>query len=192
MTYYHVSSYLREGDYLTRKTKNNFDYCCYASICDVSTYEKFIECYQQLCLSNVQQNTGRTAAKWICEAVFEYVRKNEFSDKPSRIWGFYLSSTTAEARTFLQKERQPWIDASGNLRTAHIFEINIPDTQKVHCFNMDFYTEADRKLHLDKLDRSTYNFILSKAREYWKGNEVECNHLEYLVDCDIKVGKKIG
>ena len=42
MQYYHVSSYVKEGDVLTRNTKNNREWCCFASSCNLSTFEKFL------------------------------------------------------------------------------------------------------------------------------------------------------
>ena len=90
MQYYHVSSYVKEGDVLTRNTKNNREWCCFASSCDLSTFEKFLECYNYLSSRNVSNLTGRTVAKWACESLFDYIRRTEFVEKPSRIWGIYL------------------------------------------------------------------------------------------------------
>ena len=89
--YYHVSSYISEGQILTAKTKNNFEYRQYISTCDVSTYCKFVESYQKIDTDETCQQTGWSVEKWMCEAIFEYVRKKEYMDKPSRIWGLFLS-----------------------------------------------------------------------------------------------------
>ena len=89
--YYHVSSYISEGQKLTANTKNNLEYRQYISTCEVSTYHKFVESYQKINNDETYQQTGWSVEKWMCEAIFEYVRKEEYPDKPSRIWGLFLS-----------------------------------------------------------------------------------------------------
>lgn len=61
--YCHVSSYVQTGQTLTRATKNNYGYCHYVSTCDLSTYNKFLNIYHKLCLSNAERNSGRKAEK---------------------------------------------------------------------------------------------------------------------------------
>lgn len=190
MTYYHVSSLIKEGQILKRNTKNNFDYCCYVSSCDVTSYEEFIECYNNLCLSRVYEYSGRTAAKWMCEAIFEHVRQKEFPDKPSRIWGIYLSDSYEEAKKFLDEERKPWVDEYGNTRISYIYQVDILDGQKVHCFDMDLYTKADNKLQADPQNESAYHDAFVIAREYWNGSN-NVGQREYIVDDVITVGKKV-
>lgn len=189
MQYYHVSSYVKEGDILTRHTKNNREWCCFASSCDLSTYEKFLECYNYLYSRNVLNSTGRNAAKWACEALFDYIRRTEFGEKPSRIWGIYLSASLEDAKTFLAAERKPWVDSEGMHHEAHIYTIVLQTNDQVHTFDMNLYTQADELLQHNSPSKKIYEFIIDKARLYWKST---CGSFtEYIVDSDILVGKQV-
>ena len=189
MQYYHVSSYVKEGDVLTRHTKNNHEWCCFASSCDLSTYEKFLECYNYLFSRNVQNSTGRSAAKWACEALFDYIRRTEFLEKPSRVWGIYLSASLEDAKTFLAAKRKPWVDSKGMRHEAHIYAIILQTNDQVHTFDMNLYTQADELLQRNLPSKEIYEFIIDKARLYWKST---CGSFtEYIVDGDVLVGKQV-
>ena len=189
MQYYHVSSYIKEGDVLTRHTKNNHEWCCFASSRDLSTYENFLECYNFLSSQNVQNSTGRSAAKWTCEALFDYIRRTEFSEKPSRIWGIYLSATLEDAKEFLATDRNPWVDINGIRHESHIFSIMLKTTDNVHTFDMDLYTQADKLLQSNQPCKEIYDSIIDKARLYWKSTSG--SFTEHIVDSDVLVGKQI-
>jgi len=189
MQYYHVSSYVKEGDVLTRNTKNNREWCCFASSCDLSTFEKFLECYNYLSSRNVSNLTGRTVAKWACEALFDYIRRTEFVEKPSRIWGIYLSATLEDAKKFLVADRKPWVDKNGIRHESHIFSITLKSTDKVYTFDMDLYTQADKLLQNNQPCKEIYDYIIDKARLYWQSTSG--SFTEHIVDSDVLVGKQI-
>ena len=182
--YYHVSSLRKEGDKLLRTDKIGYDYCCYASSCDLSTFEKYIECYNNLLLSNVYAMTHRTAQKWICEYIFEKVRKYHYPDLPSRLWGIFLTNSLEAAKEFLYEKR--------NYPVYMIFEIVIKDEESVHCFDMDIFTKAHTNLETDPLNPSFYNEAFELAKQYWETNNTYTGTKEYLVeDESLIIGKEL-
>ena len=46
--YYHVSGLLNNNDVLTKKSKNNLSFCEFISECDVSTFEAYIQTYNDI------------------------------------------------------------------------------------------------------------------------------------------------
>ena len=175
--YYHVSSYIRPGQILTHATKNNYDYCCYVSTCEPSTYKEFLDIYQKLCLSNAERNSGRKADKWACEAIFDYVRRTEFPKMPSRIWGIYLTDSMEAAEEFLRTERDS--------QRAHIYEVQLPEKATVFSFDMDIFTKAHDNISENLGNESSYAFAIEQAREYWRSTGGKI--IELLVDCDVLV-----
>ena len=183
-TYYHVSSKRYEGDKLLHTGKVGYDYCCYASSCDVSTFEKYVDCYRNLCLSNVYAKTQRTASKWICEYIFENVRKNKYSHLPSRLWGLYLTSSFQEAKEFLYAER--------NYANSTIFEIKVPNESEVHCFDMNIFTNAHINIEKEPLNPNFYNRAFELANEYWESDNKYTGTKEYIVDDEsLVIGKEL-
>ena len=182
--YYHVSSKRKEGDKLLRITKFGYDYCCYASSCDLSTFEKYVECYNKLLLSNVFTFTERTASKWICEYIFEKVRNYHYSYLPSRLWGIFLTNSLEAAKEFLYERR--------NYPGSRIFEIVIKDEESVHCFDMDIFTKAHTNLENDPLNPSFYNEAFELAKQYWETNNTYTGTKEYLVENEsLIIGKEL-
>lgn len=128
--------------------------------------------------------TGRDESKWLCETIFESVRKEKYCNMPSRIWGIYLSSTLEEARKFRHDYRR---DPQTN---PHIYEIKIPETIKVCSFDMNKFTLADETIRENKFDIESYKNAIDLANQYWSGSSTGIQN-EYLVDCTVIVGKMI-
>lgn len=182
--YYHVSSQRCEGDRLLHTGKIGYDYCCYATSCDLSTFEKYVECYNNLCLSNVYAHTKRTASKWICEYIFEKVRRYHYPEFPSRLWGIYLTSSFEEAKAFLYAERA----YSG----SKIFEIIVSDENKVHCFDMKIFTKAHTNIESDSINPRCYDEAFNLAKQYWESNNTYTGNKEYLIDDEsLMIGKEL-
>ena len=182
--YYHVSSLRNTGDQLLHNTKIGYDYCCYATSCDLSTFEKYVECYNSLCLSRVYETTHRTASKWICEFIFEKVRRYYYSNLPSRLWGLYLTSSFDDAKEFLYSERNYW--------GSKIFEIVIPNENDVHCFDMNVFTKAHTNIENDPLNPQFYNGAFELAKQYWEGNNTYIGRKEFLIDDEsLVIGKEL-
>lgn len=195
MIYYHVSRLIEEGQKLTKQTKNNYNCCEYISNYDVSSRDKLLSCYRNLHEIDIHGITGRNSQKWCCEALFEYIRRTEFPDRPSRIWGIYLSENFNDARSFLDIYRKPIIEPDGNQLVAHIYEIDVPNNKVVFIFDMKLYSEVDEYLQKmlieNAIDEDFYEFICDKIREYWNSVMTTNPIKEHLVECDIIVGKKI-
>ena len=188
MKYYHVSSLVQSGQILRKDTKRNYSCCEFISNCDVSSYEKFLNILQQLSSSNIFNITGRSANKWTCEAVFENIRSNCYPNKPSRVWSVYLSKTFEEALKFYTHERKPHDTQE---RVSHIFEIDLPDIENVSVFDMTLFEEAEQSLYVEDITPSIYAQICQKAHMYWNNTKTPKNKLEYLVDCEITIGKQL-
>ena len=188
MKYYHVSSLVHSGQTLRKDTKQNYSYCEFISNCDVSSYENFLKVRQQLLNLDVFEKTGRTANKWTCEALFEYIRSNYYSNKPSRVWSVYLSRTFDEAFSFYTVERKPYDTTE---RISHIFEIEVPNNEEVSIFDMTLFEEAEKSLYVDNIAESIYLEACKKAHNYWANVFTVEKKLEYLVDYEITIGKQI-
>ena len=188
MNYYHVSSLVQSGQTLRKDTKQNYSYCEFVSNCDVSSYENFLKVWQQLLNLDVFEKTGRTANKWTCEALFEYIRSNYYSNKPSRVWSVYLSRTFDEAFSFYTAERKPHDTFE---RVSHIFEIEISDNEEVSIFDMVLFEDAEKSFYVDEITEKIYTQACEKAHLYWTNVLTSKNKLEYLVDCEITIGKQI-
>ena len=195
MLYYHVSRYVNKGDLLTKETKNNYDFCEYISNCDVTTYEKVLTCYQHLCSKNTFEITQRKESKWVSEAIFEYIRKTEYIDMPSRIWGVYLSENLESARLFKNEYRRPIINERGEKLIGYIYEVEVPSEAKICVFDMNIYSQADQILQnaieKETFDELTFLSICSMAREYWNCEMSAYPQREVLVECDITIGEKV-
>lgn len=160
MKYYHVSSLVQSGQTLRKDSKQNYSYCEFVSNCDVSSYKKFLNIHQLLSSSNIFNITGRTANKWVCEALFEYIRLNYYLNKPSRIWSVYLSRTYNEALKFYKVERQPYDTPE---RVSHIFEIEVNENAIVSIFDTALFEEAEKSFYVDEI---TEKYILKLAKKH--------------------------
>lgn len=176
--YYHVSSLVSEGNVLTHETKNNREICEEISQTNISNYEDYLSLLVSLEDRNICEKTGRDSFKWACETIFESIRIEFYPDQPSRIWGIYLLDSFANAKLFLKNIRK----GKGN-----IFKIDV--SEKVYRFNMDMFTEADVLLRNDT-SLENYRKAIELAHKYWQGI-IEGHNIEYLIDAEITVGKKI-
>ena len=179
--YYHVSSYLNEGEVKTKITKNNYEYCDFISKIDILEYDKFFEFYTSPKMINIHSYTGRDRAKWASEAIFENIRKGFFPLKPSRIWSFFVVQSLDKARLFNKNERK---------NKAHIFEIEIVNYANIEHFNMDIYTEADQLLR-SGYTRENFDKCIQLAKLYWNQEQLNDDNEEILIDGVVKVCRKI-
>ena len=195
MIFYHVSSFINEGDILKKTTKPLQEWCKETEQCDVSTSHKVQEYYQYLINQNVEEKTGKDAIKWCCEAIFDCVRRVNFPTMPSRIWGVYLLNNFEEARCFLDEYRHISISPEGEKLIPKIFEITDFSEKDVFCFDMNIFTLADYKLRSSLLsncfDDIVYNDVITLAKQYWSGKLCINFTCEYLTNKDVYIGKKI-
>ena len=131
--------------------------------------------------SKVEQETGRKPHKWLCETVFENIRKKHFADCPSRIYGIYLCETLGDAISFRNNIRKG---------IGSIFEVSIPDN--VDYFDMNLFTQAETLLHGSVNDREMFQVCIGLANRYWaKKNDNLIVEKEYIYENIVLIGTKI-
>ena len=180
MIFYHVSSYVSEYQKLTRKSKNNRCICEYISNCSNESYQNYQYYYNELKGYHIKDISGRDAEKWISEAIFDGVRKKYYINKPSRIWGIFLSDSFTNAKEFLLEHRDP--------QTSHIYEVDIP--YNVCGFDMSFFSKADEKIRDENFSVDSYHYAVRLAKDYWK-QAIKNRIDEYIVDDEITIGKRV-
>ena len=178
MPYFHTSSYLKEGQTVSKNTKNNYKTCEFIFSYDVDCYSEYLSLLNELDKKNISR-TGRDKYKWACEAIFESVRKKNFADLPSRIWGMYAFGLLENAILFNNSYRKG---------KANIFEIN--PSEKVYKFNMSLFTKADDFLRKND-NKSSFNHAKKLAYKYWCQNEPIIEE-EFIFEQDeITIGKLV-
>ena len=183
MHYYHVSSHAKEGQIFTKETKNNFNYCEFMCVNDFSTYEKSFNLYKEMLKMDLYSKTGRNASKWLCEAIFEYVRKhNNHTDLPSRVWGVYLCDTKEHAKEFKNNERG---------KESKIFEVNVCSAITL---NMNLFTQAHKEIVETDFSAQSYENVVNYANAYWTGKNIPgCEYIpEYIaLDKEVRIGSVV-
>lgn len=182
MTYYHVSSYIYENQCLTQKTKNCRCFCEYISNCYARNYNEYKAYFDELKCYRLDEITGRDVSKWICEAIFDEVRKTMFLNYPSRIWGVYLIDSLEKACEFRKKYR--------DVNSAKIFEINVPE-EDVFCFDMSIFTLANEEIRKTGFSFDSYNRARKLAELYWSGKVIDGDK-ELLIDRPVIVGRRVA
>ncbi len=181
--YYHVSSSIKENQVLKMKTKRLAYFCDIVWAFDTSSLYNCETLLNILNNLNAEEQTHRHNSKWLCEAIFEYIRKTEFPNDPSRVWGVFVVPTYEEAVEFKSKYRA---------EKANIFEI-IQSPENVFRYDMGFFDIAHKPIE-EGLNIDTFINACEAARRYWK-HEISSENpfFEYIIDGthDIQVGKKV-
>ena len=179
MKYYHVSTQLHEGYQIIPSQKSFLGWSRYAENAKVLEENEFIEVFNYLKASDVEIKTGRRPQKWLCEILFENIRKQYYSNRPSRIYGTYLCKDLDEAMQFNQLYRKG---------KASIFEVDIDEN--VVFFDMNIFTRAETSL--DSISDNTFASCVNLAHYYWSSaGEESITQKEYIYDQPIIIGKKI-
>lgn len=169
MVYYHVSSQLHVGYtiYPLQKTFNGWSRFAYDA--GIYCYADFTKSYDFLMESNVFRDTGRTPEKWLCESLFESVRKQRYPDCPTRIYGTFLCKELDDSRIFNCKERK----GKGT--------IFVVDTKNdVDFFDMQLFTNAEMSLY-HGVSEEIYQNCIELADKYWKSrNNEKITEKEYI------------
>ena len=179
MIFFHVSSYVKEGDCLTHNSKNNYSICKYISSTRINDLDDYNTLLAKLKEKDILQKTGRDHYKWSCEAIFENIRLMDYNDLPSRIWGVYVTKSLDKAMEFRKKYRS---------EDAGIFQIDIPE-ESVYDFDMNLFTEADEALRASS--RENYDKAVELAHRYWKRIIIAESEIECIADVEIVVGKRV-
>ena len=179
MIFFHVSSYVKEGDCLTHNSKNNHNICDYISSTQINDLDDYNTLLAKLKEKDILQKTGRDHYKWSCEAIFESIRLMDYNDLPSRIWDVYVTRSLDKAIEFRKKYRS---------EDAGIFQIDIPE-ESVYDFDMNLFTEADEALRASS--RENYDKAVELAHRYWKRIIIAESEIECIADVEIVVGKRV-
>ena len=180
MVYYHVSSQLHVGYTIYPFQKSFSGWSKFAYDADFHNYLDVVKSYDHLMMSNVLCDTGRTPEKWLCEALFESVRKQKYPDCPTRIYGTFLCKELDDSRIFNQTKRK----GSGT-----IFVVNVKDD--VDFFNMQLFTDAESSLH-QGLSETIYQKCIELAVEYWESrNNGMISEKEYICMENLLLCEKI-
>ncbi len=185
VTFYHVSSHICENYILKKENKPYPDLCNLICESDVSTISKCKDLLKKIKQLNPDEEINRPNGKWLCEAIFEYVRKTEYPQYPSRVWGVFVTRTYKDAEEFNFEARKG---------RANIFEIVQP-IENVFEFDMQLFSLACDPMVKPGLNDITINDAFNYAKLYWsreKGKEKP--QLEYIIDGahDIQVGRQIN
>lgn len=188
-TFYHVSSYIHTNEILKKGTKPNGEFCNLICTSNISTLPEIEVLLKKLNSMKVLEKTGRPSGKWLCEAIFEHVRKTEFPNNPSRVWGIFVTRTYNDAERFKL-----------NCRTekANIFEIMQP-LKNAFKYDMYFWDQAyipiEKCIKLNGLNEEIINNALEFARKYWSQETSDGNPLyEYIIDGtnDLQIGRQVN
>lgn len=183
-TFYHVSSFIHENLILTKEGKPHQEMCNLICGFDISTLSKCEVLFNIINKLNINTDTGRQNDKWLCEAIFEYIRKIEYPNNPSRMWGLFVVSTYEEAKKFNLNYR------NGN---AKIFEIKQP-IENAFKYDMYFFDLAHQLIKNSGLNYLTFGNACENARYYWQHKQcIENSFPEYIIDGiqDIYVGEEV-
>lgn len=178
--FYHVSTHAHAGDIYSRETKNNFNECKYVSSHVPSSYEEACQLLDYMRENSFGAKTGKSPEKWLCEAIFENVRKNCFSNLPSRIWGVFLCDSLEMATSFKEKERKP---------ETKIFGVCISE-DAVQRFNMNLFTVACDSL-VRSFSSESYQRAVCFAQKYWANEDSNNYSPEFLTEMVLTIGKEV-
>lgn len=176
MAYYHVSSYARDGQTYFLNQKPLQQYIDQFESFSVDNYTQFINACD-LIPDAILQKTGIRKSKWLCELVFESVRRESFCQAPRRMHSIYLCNSLEEAKAFNEKFR-------GN--TASVFEAIFDGP--VYQFNMTLFTIAEEYLfdHITNLSEIIYEQLRSYACEYWSQKQ-PMQQTEYIYEGTVEL-----
>lgn len=171
MPYYHVSSFAKDGDIYYPNQKPLQKYIDEIESFVIHNYSTFLNAYNSI-PDNIQEKTGIRKTKWICEAIFESIRKECFSYAPRRLHSIYLCGTIEEALHFNRNFRN---------NNGNIFQVTINGS--VHKYNMQIFTTAEEFLfeNSSNISESVYECIKTYAIEYWSQTS-HTKQVEYLYE----------
>ncbi|MBE6881843.1 MAG: hypothetical protein E7489_02435 [Ruminococcaceae bacterium] len=180
---YHMSETLKLGDELMP------DYLNKSVNCEpyISSMEKGLDSLELLLEKKIeeQQEDWNDVVKWCVEGIFEYIRKNEFPDVPSRTKSNYYFDNLDDFAVLYQAG---WAQEPEEERNKlHLYEIEIY-TEHLYKFDMSVFDKAYDKLHDDKDLES----VIIYARNYFEGKNTEKPVWEIMSDSRAKAVKDIS
>jgi hypothetical protein len=121
--------------------------------------------------------------KWATEAVFEYIRKNEFGDRYSRMRCNYYYDTIEKCKRLYKKDYLDPGDDEGN----ELFEVHVEDEYPQY-FDMAIYDEAYEKMEAEE----GIEEIMDTARRYWNLERNSNEIVEVLSDKKAVIFRRIS
>lgn len=167
MNVYHMSETLRLGDELIP------DHQHYINLAQPFTQalERNEDCFYSmvLCGKYLRSVLGRSGlrewsnfAKWSVEGAFEYIRKTEFPDLPSRLHCNYFYDSLPCCKLLFDYD---WGEASPEEQAAiHLFEVDLQDEHPLRL-DMRLYDEAYDAMS----ECQDVQTVLDSARRYFAG-----------------------
>lgn len=171
MTYYHVSSYAENGDIYKVGEKPLKKYIDRFSTLNADNYAAFINSCDSI-NESIFDKTGWRKSKWLCELIFESIRKDKYKNAPRRMYSVYLCNSLDEACMFNEQYRNG---------TAKTFEVDLDGY--VHSFDMKLFTKAEELLNanISNINEALYNKIKLYAFEYWS-QKIPMQEVEHLFE----------
>ena len=169
MIYYHVSIQRNIGDVICPQQKSFSGWSEFVYNTSIRSYSDFAKIHDYLKASDVFRVTERTFAKWLCETLFESIRKQRYPNYPTRIYGTFLCKELSESRMFNKTERE----GNGTIFLVHTKE-------PVDYFDMQLFTDAECSLY-NGISEDIYNYCFEKAVKYWESkNDASIARKEYI------------
>lgn len=186
MIVYHYSQTLKEGDRLVPGYLNFMDLCepfmqalsrnrdCFFSMLLNGKYM-----FAVLDRSNLRY--WADYAKWATEALFEFVRKNEYPQCVSRLRCNYFC---ADLNDSIRMYQEAW--GEEDRRNVHLFEIEVPED----CLEMRDISVFDAAYDAIN-DKQDIEAAFAYAQGYFAGEHGEEPNWEYLSASDATAVKDI-
>ncbi len=113
--------------------------------------------------------------KWATEAIFEFIRKQEFPESCSRITGHYFFDHLESCRELFEAD---WGDASGEERAKiHLYEVELED-ENPQSLDMRVFDEAFDAMW----EKEDIGAAIICARRYFRGEATQSPVWEILSD----------
>ena len=186
MIVYHYSATLKEGDRMIPGYQNN------NSLCEpfIQALEHSQDCLYGMLLNGkymyaVMSRSGlrewANYAKWATEAIFEYVRKNEYPQCVSRLRCNYFCVDLSEC---IQMYNDDWGEASPEEQAEiHLYEIEISD--KLEKRDITVFDEAYEAISKNQDIESAFRH----ARRYF-GEEYNYQPIWEYLSAEEAIAKK--
>lgn len=190
MIVYHYSQTLKEGDRLEPGHLDFFDLCepfmqalSHGRDCFFSMLLNGKYMFAVLNRSNLR--CWADYAKWATEALFEFVRKNEFPHCVSRLCCNYFCIDLNDCiRMFIED----WGEEDGEEKEkVHLFEVEVPE-DSLEKRDISVFDAAYDAIH----DKQDADAALEYARRYFAGEHSEKPDWEYLSAADSTAVKDIS
>ena len=180
MSLYHMSQTLALGDEL----KADFDRI--SALCQpfIQALERGEECFYTMVLngkylfavlSKFRLREWSDYAKWATEGAFEYIRRTEYPDCPSRLYSMFYYDDLTNCRKLYEYD---WGEETEEERNkVHLFEIELQDPEPKR-FDMCLYDAAYDAMS----DHQDVQAVLENARAYFSGGRTDRPVWEILSD----------